>query len=555
MVRGAMTYVTGSHTFKTGFQREHLKTDNFFLANGNVQYTFRNGVPQSILQRTTPYLELDRTDDLGIFVQDQWRFRKFTFNYGLRFDYVNGYTPDEDIPGQPDPKYYDRFPGVPTLNPWVGERKYAAVDGIPHWKDLNPRVGVAYDVFGDGRTAIKTSLGRYVAKTNVDVAVLLNPITTAVNTSSRSWNDLNGNYYPDCDLGNFAGNLPGECGPLDNPNFGKTNPSAVRWTDDVRSGWGVRDYNWEYTAEMQHELRPGLSVNGGYYFNNGGYYRNTDSAQRVTRYPLVNPTDYDQFCVAAPSDPRLPGGGGYPICGLSNIKPDKFLDVNRQQLVESVESYGQDKRRNHFFGFGVNARMPGGIRIGGGFDAGVQTKDQCFVVNAPGLTTYSLGTTGGFWGPQTSTTIDGQQTCRTVLPIRGLAMAKLNGSVPLPKAFVASAIYQDLAGPPIEAIYALPTADVVASLGRPLAGGARSINIPLLRPYQAFEGRIRRLDLRLTKNVKMGNKARLQINLDAYNALNSSAIQSLNNTFGTAWKRPTQILDPRLFQVSAQLSF
>ena len=191
-----LTYVTGSHTFKAGFQREHLKTDNFFLANGNVQYTFRSGVPQSILQRTTPYLELDRTDDLGIFAQDQWRFRRFTFNYGLRFDYVNGYTPDQDIPGQPDEKYYDRFPGVPTLNAWVGERKYAAVNGIPNWKDLNPRVGVAYDVFGNGRTAIKTSLGRYVAKTNVDVAVLLNPITTAVNTASRSWTDLNGNYLP-----------------------------------------------------------------------------------------------------------------------------------------------------------------------------------------------------------------------------------------------------------------------------------------------------------------------------------------------------------------------
>jgi hypothetical protein len=101
MVRGAMTYVTGSHTFKTGFQREHLKTDNYFLANGNVQYTFRSGVPQSILQRTTPYLELDRTDDLGIFAQDQWKLNKFTFNYGLRFDYVNGYVPEQDIRALP----------------------------------------------------------------------------------------------------------------------------------------------------------------------------------------------------------------------------------------------------------------------------------------------------------------------------------------------------------------------------------------------------------------------------------------------------------------------
>jgi hypothetical protein len=553
MARAAMTYVTGTHTVKTGFQREHLVTDNYFIANGNVQYTFRNGTPVSITQRTTPYLELDRTDDLGIFAQDQWKFRKFTFNYGLRFDYVNGYVPDQDMPGTPDPKFFDRFPGVPLVNPWVGDRKFSAVDGIPRWLDLNPRVGVAYDIFGNGRTALKASLGRYVAKTNVDVAVLLNPNTTAVNTATRSWNDLNGNYYPDCNLANFAAD--GECGALDNPNFGKSNPSAVRWSDDVRSGWGVRDYNWEYNLEIQHELTRGLSVNGGYYFNNGGYYRNTDSGQRVTRYPFVNPADFDEFCVTAPSDPRLPGGGGYPICGLSNIKPDKFLDVNRQQLVEPVGKYGRDIRRNHFFGFGVNARMAKGIRLGGGFDAGRQTKDQCFVVNSPGLTTYSIGTTGGVWGPQTSTTINGQSACATALPFKGLAMVKLNGSIPLPKSFVASAVYQDLAGPPIEAIYFASNAEIAPSLGRNLAGGARGVSIPLVLPYQQFEGRIRRLDLRLSRTFNLTGRARLQANIDAYNALNSSAIQALNNTYGPSWLSPTQILDPRLLQVSAQLTF
>jgi hypothetical protein len=298
-------------------------------------------------------------------------------------------------------------------------------------------------------------------------------------------------------------------------------------------------------------------VNGGYYFNNGGYYRNVDSAQRVTRNSLVNASDFDQFCVTAPSDPRLPGGGGYPICGLSNITPGKFLDVNRQQNVEAVSNYGDDKRRNHFFGVGVNARMAKGIRIGGGFDGGFQTKDQCFVVNAPGLTTYSLvaGGTGGYWGPQTTTTIAGQPTCRTTTPFKGLAMAKLNGSFPLRRGFVVSGVYQDLAGPPIEAIYAATNADVLASLGRPLAGGARSVNIPIVQAYQQYEGRIRRLDLRLTKNFTLPGKARLQANLDAYNSLNSSAIQAINNTYGAAWKTPTQVLDPRLFQVSAQLTF
>jgi hypothetical protein len=134
-------------------------------------------------------------------------------------------------------------------------------------------------------------------------------------------------------------------------------------------------------------------------------------------------------------------------------------------------------------------------------------------------------------------------------------MVKLNGSIPLPLNFVASGIYQDQAGPPIEAVYAASAAEILPSLGRPLAGGARTVNVPLVMPNTIFEGRVRRLDLRLTKNFQITKTMRLQANLDAYNALNSNAIQAVNNTFGAIWLSPTQILDPRIFQVSGQLSF
>ena len=70
-----------------------------------------------------------------------------------------------------------------------------------------------------------------------------------------------------------------------------------------------------------------------------------------------------------------------------------------------------------------------------------------------------------------------------------------------------------------------------------------------------WEARIRRLDLRLTKNFTLSKGARLQTNLDAYNALNSSAIQSINTTYGVNWLSPTTILEPRLLQISVQLSF
>ncbi|MGE3176767.1 MAG: hypothetical protein AB7O32_04820, partial [Vicinamibacterales bacterium] len=551
--RAALTYVTGAHTMKAGFIFEHMLTDNYFISNGNVNYTFRNGTPISILQRTTPYLELDRTDELGIYAQDQWRINKLTLNYGVRFDYVNGYVPEQEMPGTPDDKFFDRFPGVPAFNPWVGTRTFAAVDGIPNWKDISPRLGAAYDIFGNGRTALKFAIGRYVAKTNVDVAVLLNPNTTAVNQASRAWNDANRNYYPDCDLGNFTAN--GECGAISDQNFGRQNPRALQWADEVREGWFVRDNNWDLNAEIQHEVSQGLSVNGGYYFNNGGYFRNVDSMQRVTDNERVGPDDFDEFCVTAPSDPRLPNGGGYEVCGLSAIKPGAF--GLSQPVVKRTSNFGQDIRRNHFFGAGLNWRLPRGIRIGGGFDAGYISRDQCFDVDSRGLTTFSVQGTviPGAFGGQTATTIDGEPVCKATMPFRGLAMLKLNGSVPIKGGFTASAIWQDQAGAPVNAVWAAPNAVIAPRLGRNLAGNTAFQNVPLVRAGDLFEDRIRRLDLRLSKSFPLPRRVNLQLNLDAYNALNASPSQSINTVFGQNWRQPLNVLDPRILQISGMLTF
>ena len=74
---------------------------------------------------------------------------------------------------------------------------------------MNPRIGASYDLFGDGRTAIKASFGRYPGRTNTEIAQEINPILANA-VVNRSWNDTffgagdprSGNFAPDCDLRN-----------------------------------------------------------------------------------------------------------------------------------------------------------------------------------------------------------------------------------------------------------------------------------------------------------------------------------------------------------------
>ncbi len=122
--RSSLTYVTGSHAFKTGMTLQEGPADTDVYTNNDTALTVRNGQPFSVTVRTTPYTTHERlVADLGVYAQDTWTIKRMTINAGLRWDYLNNKVDAQDAPG----------------GTWIGPRHFDALSDVPNYKDISPR--------------------------------------------------------------------------------------------------------------------------------------------------------------------------------------------------------------------------------------------------------------------------------------------------------------------------------------------------------------------------------------------------------------------------------
>jgi hypothetical protein len=528
--RASASYVTGAHNFKFGYIGGYLVEDIENHGNDlNLAYTFNNGRPVSLTESLRVFVQSDRVRYDALYAQDQWTLGRITMQGALRFDHAFSYSPPQTIA----PTFINgqQFP--------TSAISFGRADGV-NYKDISPRGGVAWDVRGNGKTAVKINAGRYedpASNLNNNYSIS-NPLARIATSSTagitaRTWTDNGANggiandFAPQCDFRNNAAN--GECGASPNSTFGTPTFITAAIDPTLINGWGIRPNDWQFGASIQQQLAPRVSVEVGYFKR---WLQNFTATDNLS----VSSSDFTPFSITAPSDSRLPDGGGYTVGTLYNVVPTKFGQTSNN--ITDAGNFGKQYQSYNGFLVNFSARAAQGLTIQGGINTGRTVTDNCEIRTAlPELapTTAYCHNDPGF-----------------------ITKANAIASYIIPKAdvLVAMTLRSDQ-GAALQANWNVPTATVVnPALGRPISGGAATLAVNILEPGKVWGDRVNELDFRFGKIIKF-NRYRINAGIDIYNVLNQAAVLTYNQTFapGGAWLTPQSVLSPRFIKLSAQIDF
>ena len=273
----SVSYVTGSHNLKTGVQwRKQLIENHAHGGNADLIQRYRSGVPDSVQVGAVPFIAAFHVDELALYAMDSWTTGRLTVTPGIRFDYLDGgVDPSAMQPGR-----------------FVPGREVGSISPVPSFSNWSPRLSAVYDLFGNAKTALKFSVNRYMRQYAASYYYPYSPISQG--TDNRNWFDVDlvpGTSTPSgrvlsTNRDDIAQN--NEIGPTTNTLFGL---AADRRVDpDIQ-----REYSWDWSGGIQHELFPRVAVTAGW------YYTKSYDAQR-TRNALRTVADYTPVQTTNPLD-------------------------------------------------------------------------------------------------------------------------------------------------------------------------------------------------------------------------------------------------------------
>jgi hypothetical protein len=539
---------------KVGYQGSWLIAKSKVVTPDSlVQYRFNLGVPNAYSFRLPDWQQNDHTKVAALYVQDTWTRGRLTVAGAIRYDRAWSYSPAD---------------GNGTTKTSVFNSAaitYPQTPGVSAYNDITPRIGIAYDLFGTGRTAIKFNFGHYLdSATNDSIYTQNNPANKTVRqVLNRSWADNDRDHVIDCNLTNFGAQGPAtgsvdSCGALTNEdlNFGREGTNLTQVDPKLLGGWGARQSDWQWGINVQHELLPRVSLEVGY--NRRWWTGPSASDGFVTDDLNRAPGDYEAFTLIAPSDPRLPGGGGYPMTFYSQTAAAGPRPASN--FITREDNYGSPTEYWHGVDWTVNARLRDGLFLQLGAGTGRKIIDRCDTitrVDQPTIPTNVITAPG----LQQATSCFSKEPFLTTL--RGLA------SYTLPKIDVRlSGTFRSQPGDARLATWVVPNTVIAASLGRlpfgALATGTTSVALLDLDEHRLYaDNRRSQVDLRVAKLFRFGDR-RLDAGFDIGNLFNTNYATAYDNTYqytvgntsqGGTWNNPTSVITARFLRWNVTVDF
>jgi hypothetical protein len=277
-----------------------------------------------------------------------------------------------------------------------------------------------------------------------------------------------------------------------------------------------------------------VSAEVGYYRRWWPIYDGADATDNIA----VSAAEYGKFSVTAPTDPRLPNGGGYRVDDLYNITAAAGARAS-ENVRYAANEFGDYKRYWDGFDVTFQARLVNGLNIQGGTSTGRLFEDFCETRAAV---------------PEFQTNSVTNPYCRQVEPL--LTTYKANASYLVPKVDVqVSGTFSSRPGAVLQAqvIYQPNDPTIVATLGRPLAAVANA-TVNLIPLNTVYGDRIDQVDMRIGKLLRFG-RTRSNLSLDVVNLFNSNDNLGYGTVFNATWPAPNAVLLPRIFRVNVSFDF
>jgi hypothetical protein len=502
-LQASLTYVTGSHNVKGGWQWTWGDFYHTVDANADLTQQYRSTstgtrftVPDTVVIRNTPLAKYgERLNyDMGFYIQDSWRATdRLTVNAGIRYEMVNAKVHAATAPA-------GRF---------VPERRFEEITNVPNWKDWAPRFAVVYDLFGSGKTAIKYSLNRYNQSRTTGIASNYNPLLSQ--TATLQWRDVNGNDiadgtrgctgYPrvDCEI-NFA---------TLSPNFGIAALNTY--------GEYPRTWNLESGLEVQHEVMTGFSLSGSWY---KGFFRNIP----VTINQAYTYADYVPYTLY-----NVLTGAPFTAYARQVTRATRNLDTYDPEREREYEAYVIE----------FKARPGRGIQMFGGFTLDRQLEKNCTSPDDPNFGTTTAGFCDEF-----------------ALDIPWKKGFKMSAHVPVRWGINVSMAFQSNESPnssrvmtatrgatryPASCPAPCPVGQVILPSNVFVAQSTLTVN--LVPSPAAFVERINQLDFKVQKTFRYGRMSVIPT-YEVFNVNNSDAIISYQttNALAAGYLRPNSIM-------------